>query len=217
MSAILIRSVALAVVGTAIMSPAVYAQRGFGGRAGLGVSRSAGFEYYGGRRHYAGATYLPWFYPDYYDYGPDIVEGPPPQTIVLQTPQPASQAVAPPAPVEPLVIELRGDRWVRITGYGEPQAGGELIGPEQMVAARNAQPSLPPAVLVFRDGHQEEIGKYVIIGSTIYARADYWRSGSWTRKVEIAELDVPTTLKVNQQRGAQFRLPSSPNEVMMRP
>ncbi len=199
-----------------MMSPAVCAQRGSGGRAGFGVSRSAGVGYYGGRRHYASAAYLPWFYPDYYDYGPDIVEGPLPQMIVLQTPQPASQAVAS-APVEPLVIELRGDRWVRITGYGEPQAGGELIGLEQAVAARNAQPSLPPAVLIFRDGHQEEIGKYVIIGSTIYARADYWTSGSWTRKVKIGELDVPTTLKVNQQRGAQFRLPSSPNEVMMRP
>jgi hypothetical protein len=72
-------------------------------------------------------------------------------------------------------------------------------------------------VLVFRDGHEEEIGKYVISGTTIYTSADRWSSGSWTRKVQIAALNVPATLKVNQERGAKFRLPSGPNEVMIRP
>ena len=76
---------------------------------------------------------------------------------------------------------------------------------------------LPPAVLVFRDGHQEEIGKYMITGATIYVSTDYWTSGSWTRKVQIAELDVPATLKLNQERGANFRLPSGPEEVIVRP
>jgi len=203
------------------MSPVVRAQRTFGGRPGFGVSHGGGFGHFGGRCHFASAVYLPYFYPDYYDYRPDVVEAPPPQTIVLQTPQPAPQASATTAPAEPLVIELRGNRWVRITGDGEAQAGEEWVRPET-APARDAKQSdkpstLPPAVLVFRDGHQEEIGKYVITGSTIYVRADYWTSGSWTRKVEIADLDVPATLMVNLQMGTQFRLPSSPNEVMMRP
>jgi hypothetical protein len=30
-------------------------------------------------------------------------------------------------------------------------------------------------------------------------------------------LDVPATLKLNQERGAKFSLPSGPNEVMIRP
>jgi hypothetical protein len=72
-------------------------------------------------------------------------------------------------------------------------------------------------VLVFRDGHKEEIGKYTIMGATIYANADYWSSGSWTRQVQIIELDVPATLKLNRERGAKFSLPSGPNEVMIRP
>ena len=208
-TSLVIWAMAFVVVGAAIVSPAGFAQRRFAGQAPFGVPHGRGFEHHGGR--HAGVAYLPYFYPDYYDYGPDIVE-PPPQTIVVQAPQPASQAVAPPEPAEPLVIELRGDRWVRISGYGEQQAGEP---------ARMGEPGqaavLPAAVLVFRDGHQEEIGKYVIVGSTIYARADYWTSGAWTRKVEIADLDVPSTLKVNQQRGARFRLPSSPIEVIMRP
>jgi hypothetical protein len=57
----------------------------------------------------------------------------------------------------------------------------------------------------------------MIVGTTIYTGADYWSSGSWTQKVQIAELDVTATLKLNQERGAKFSLPSGPNEVMIRP
>ena len=72
-------------------------------------------------------------------------------------------------------------------------------------------------MLVFRDGHQEEIRKYVINGATIYTSADYWSTGSWTRRVQIAALDIPATLKLNHDRGANFTLPSGPHEVMIRP
>jgi hypothetical protein len=82
-----------------------------------------------------------------------------------------------------------------------------------------AQPSqeLPPAVLVFRDGRQEEVKRYMIMGTVIYTRADYWSTGSWTRKIAIADLDVPATLRLNQGRGAKFGLPSGPDEVVVRP
>jgi hypothetical protein len=131
-----------------------------------------------------------------------------------------------------LVLELQGDHWVRLTNYSELQSGERssqpaLPGskPPSPVPAANphrtqaAEPSseLPPAVLVFRDGHNEEIRKYTIVGTTIYTTSDYWNSGSWTRKIQIADLDVPETLKLNQERGAKFTLPSGPNEVMMRP
>ena len=72
-------------------------------------------------------------------------------------------------------------------------------------------------MLVFRDGHQEEIEKYTIIGSVIYAPADYWSTGSWRRKVAIADLDIAATLKMNRERGGRFSLPSGPNEVVFRP
>jgi hypothetical protein len=72
-------------------------------------------------------------------------------------------------------------------------------------------------MLVFRDGHQEAIGRYTIMGTTIYVSTEYWTSGAWTRSVQIAELDVPATLKLNRERGANFRLPSGPEEVMIGP
>ena len=84
-------------------------------------------------------------------------------------------------------------------------------------AAPPAARELPPAVLVFRDGRTEEVSDYTIMSGTIYSKADYWSSGSWTRKIQIADLDVPATLKQNQERGLSFVLPSGPNEVVMRP
>jgi hypothetical protein len=76
---------------------------------------------------------------------------------------------------------------------------------------------IPAAVLVFRDGHTEQIRKYVITATTLSTSADYWSSGSWTRKIPIADLNVAETLKLNLQRGTGFSLPSRPGEVMMRP
>jgi hypothetical protein len=137
-----------------------------------------------------------------------------------------------PNPAESLVLELQGDHWVRLTNYGQSQTGqilqresqqassqtsASLISAARQIPVSEPPSELPPAVLVFRDGHQEEIGKYVIAGTTIYTSADYWSSGSWTRKVQIAALDIPATLKVNRERGAKFSLPSGPHEVMLRP
>jgi len=51
----------------------------------------------------------------------------------------------------------------------------------------------------------------------LYTSADYWTSGSWTRKVEIAELNIPATLKINQEHGVKFSLPSDPGEIVVRP
>jgi len=36
-------------------------------------------------------------------------------------------------------------------------------------------------------------------------------------EIQIADLDLPATLKQNQDRGVRFELPSGPDEVMIRP
>ena len=66
-------------------------------------------------------------------------------------------------------------------------------------------------------GRREEVSEYSIISGTIYSKADYWTTGSWTKKIQIADLDVPATLKINQERGLKFVLPTSPNQVVIRP
>jgi hypothetical protein len=182
------------------------------------------------RRFSSGSGFAPYFYSDY-DSDSEIVDAPTNQNVE-RTAQPASPAPVPSSP-RSLLLELQGDHWVRITNYGQSQTDGQSSEPEseqasdlpsatpantpRRISAAEPPSELPPAVLVFRDGHREEIGKYVIVASTIYTSADHWSSGSWTRKVQIVQLNVPATLKLNQERGTKFSLPSGPNEVMIRP
>jgi hypothetical protein len=174
-------------------------------------------------------NYYPYYYPDYYPYSDseDEIGEAPPAPIRAQTT--ASPPANPPEPPESLVMELRGDHWVRLTNHGsmeiagesdEPQSG-RSNGPAQakglITSVRAQAPSeLPPAVLVFRDGHQEEVAKYTIVGTSISIKTDYWNTGSWTRKIPIAELDVAATRQVNQKRDTKFSLPSRPSEVIVR-
>lgn len=172
----------------------------------------------------------PYYYPDS-DF--DSGESSKPQIVVVQAPAPAPAPPEPPAPRESVLIEWQGDHFVRSTTSARASAGAQVapdysekssspLSPTKrsMPARKNAVPSpaeLPPAVLVFHDGRQEEVSEYTIMNGTIYTKADYWTTGSWTRKTQIADLDVPATLKLNQQRGLKFVLPASPNQVVIRP
>lgn len=176
------------------------------------------------------------FYSDYLSTGYPVASQPP--LIFLQAPQ-APQAPQPdrsPAPVRPLVIELHGDRYVRVSGpetSGAEMISPNLVGPGSVapgsVAPGSVAPGLvgpetiattpdpPPAVLIFRDGHREETSGYTIANGILYTRGDDYTTGSWTRKIELSSLNLPETLKSNQSRGVRFQLPSFPNEVIVRP
>jgi hypothetical protein len=60
----------------------------------------------------------------------------------------------------------------------------------------------PSTVLIFKDGHQQEISNYAIVGSTLYELSD-----GRSKKVQLADLDLSATVKENDQRGVQFQLP----------
>jgi len=182
-----------------------------------------------GRSAYVGYASLPYYYPlDYYERSSATeslpATAPAPPVVIVRTTEPTAEA--PPPRAEPLMLELRGNHWVRITDSGESEVGGGSVGKD---SSRNPRPrsaladreipvrKVPAAVLVFRDGHQELTQKYTIIGPDIYTSADYWVGGSWTKKIPLAELDVPATLRLNRERGVRFNLPSAPNEVVVRP
>ena len=165
------------------------------------------------------------FYPGYYDYGYDDYAPPPaagPQVVVMQ-PAAAPQPPSPPTPpAEPVLIEWQGNRFVRMTLAEKNSSNAPLDYAESAkgnVIASNspAVRELPPAVLVFRDGRQQEINSYTIMNGTIFTRSDYWTTGAWNQKIQIVDLDVPATLRQNQARGLNFNLPSSANEVIVRP
>lgn len=64
-------------------------------------------------------------------------------------------------------------------------------------------PEQPSTVLVFKDGHQLEISNYAIVDTTLYDLG-----GGRTHKVALTELDLASTVKENNQRGVDFRLPN---------
>jgi hypothetical protein len=139
----------------------------------------------------------------------------------------------PPAQSQPLLIELQGDRYVRVSSVEGSENQNEAHEPVRVVAPANPVPDprpatsatihastardLTPAVLVFRDGHSEEVRDYSIVSGIMYARGDYYTDGYWNKKIELTALNLPETLKSNQARGVRFILPNAPNEVVTRP
>jgi hypothetical protein len=57
-------------------------------------------------------------------------------------------------------------------------------------------------VLVFKDGHQIEVQNYAVIGDTLYDL-----SPGRHHKILVADLDLTSTVKLNDDRGIDFRLP----------
>ena len=143
-----------------------------------------GYGYIGGW-----AYSIPYYYPADdaaygYDYvgagGPDLYSGPPPAAY-----DPSLHIVAEQPPVNPYI--------------------GDLV-PEPKVQAAPPRP-LPddkpgdPTVLVFRNGHKEQVNSYAIMGDALYV------FDNGRKKIELADLDIPATVKANDDRGVEFRLP----------
>jgi hypothetical protein len=229
-------AIPVALLATGLISISAHAQR-------RGMHRSAGAprarnsfhvgaadrsRREGHRRSFndGGLLFPGYFYADdRFDGQPDVEERPQ-ITLVAQT----VEELPPPAPakpVEPLLLEKRNGEWVRVPNGSQTAAAPAPkqesthtsgIQPGIVEPAATAPPAakLPPAAVVFRDGHIEELGKYMIEGDILYTNTDRWSTGSWTRKIPFADLDIPASLKLNKERGTKFNLPSGPNEVMIR-
>ena len=193
-----------------------------------------------GRWPLAGEGFLGYPYSDY-DYNSidpylggnseNSYESVAPQVVAQQ---PASTGVAArPTRLAPLLIEWQGDRYVRFGGaavgsaahpdyaehYRESAVTGRPTSPMQKQLAasspRDIPPKdLPPTVLVYRDGHREEIPDYAIADGVIYIRGGDWQSGAWTKHIPLSALDAAATVQANQERGAKFMLPSASNVVI---
>jgi hypothetical protein len=147
----------------------------------------------------------PYFYSDYYepsDFEYQLPEAAPPPIQV--------QVKAEPLP-DPVLLELHGSRWVKVTNFGE--SSDRALATETQIKIK----PLPPAILVYRDGRTEELSSYSIVGGSIHTKSNYWTTGVWTRTIPVADLDIPATLKENQKRGVNFELPLGPDEIMLRP
>lgn len=61
----------------------------------------------------------------------------------------------------------------------------------------------PVTVLVFKDGHRSDVENYAIVGNTLFDFADDGR----TLKIQLADLDIVATQRVNDAAGVEFKLP----------
>ena len=80
------------------------------------------------------------------------------------------------------------------------------MGPDQAAQGAPAIPSQEPGpgvptLLVFRDGHHQEVTNYAIMGQTVYV------FDKRTQKIALADLDIPATVKANDDEGVEFKVP----------
>jgi hypothetical protein len=182
-----------------------------------------------GMRHFYPPALLgtPYYYADYASQ-PVVTEAPP-QFVVVEVPAP-SAAVAPQEKAEPLLIEWRDGRYVRVRGSqaaeGEPPAqpdSADAAPVKPTTAAKRANhtqppaPDLQPVELVYRDGHREQVRGYTIADGILYASGNYWTDGYWNKKIMLSALNLPATEQASEERGVKFAWPSSPNEVVVQP
>jgi len=195
-----------------------------GARASSGFGHGVGIPFNGRSHSHSFGRGAIFFGDPFYEDYPVAPLTMPPQFVVAQPPA----AVEPPIETksEPLMIELQGNRYVRFGGTqqsperstnSEPDYSEAKAGDSPHLTERRTKPELPPTVLIFRDGHREEIPEYAIVGSTLYASGNYWQSGQWTKTIQLSALDIPATAQANHQAGVNFMLPSGPNEVVTRP
>jgi len=69
-------------------------------------------------------------------------------------------------------------------------------------APDSAPESSTPTTLVFKDGHEIEVANYAIVGQSLYDLTP-----GHHRKIALADLDIPSTQKQNDDNGAVFQLP----------
>ena len=171
-----------------------------------GANNSAGNSFH--HHHHDSDDFARGAYPVYVPY-PVVVD---PYSMYQAAPDQADQETDdPPVAQGPTVFERRTPGDVTATqsfaapSVEEPASAASDASPAQPGSA-GSQPVQPqePNVLVFRDGHQLEVQNYAIVGDFLY---DF--TPGHTRKVPLSQLDLPATVKANDDRGLDFTLPGS--------
>ena len=154
-----------------------------------GYSRGRGYGYGRGGYGYAVPYYIPL---DGYGYdyvgggaGPDLYSGPP---------------INPGDPIMHIVVEQPPMRYPSPQPDAVPGPADYAPPAQQQAAIPDAKPN-EPSVLIFRDGRNVEVSNYAIMGQTVYV------FDKQTKKIALADLDLQATIKANDDRGMEFKIP----------
>lgn len=93
-----------------------------------------------------------------------------------------------------------------VPGAAAPVAPADNGAAAAVVPATSPAPAEPEkaTVLVFLDGHRQEVGNYAIVGDKLY---DLKAGGR--RTIPLSQLDLPATRHLNEDRGTDFVVPPS--------
>lgn len=90
--------------------------------------------------------------------------------------------------------------------YQAPEQPGipprSSVPPSRPSSAQPEPPAGPPTVLVFRDRHRVQADNYAIADNKVYILDPHDR-----QTVALSDLDIPATVKENEEHGVEFRLP----------
>ncbi len=146
---------------------------------------------------FGGAYYVPYVYPGY------VMEPGVDDSMETDYAAPPTSDQSAPEPREQIRHELDALRSTVEDYRAELHSDLKRERPEPKPEVEQPAANQPKTVLVFRDGHQLEIMNYAIVGRTLYDLSE-----GRTKKVELAELDLPETVKQNDDRGVDFQLPA---------
>ena len=111
-------------------------------------------------------------------------------TRAAAVPRPGAQAAVPRPAIAPAAPAPSED--VLATKAAEPPA-----------PSITAQPS---TILIFKDGHRQQVGNYAIVGSNLFDLTPGHRM-----KIALSDLDLEATQKANEDEGIDFTLPHQPD------
>jgi hypothetical protein len=113
--------------------------------------------------------------------------------------EPDPEAEAEPDPPAPTIFEHRptSERVPDSSRYANQPAVAEDPSPADVREQI-------PVVLVYLDGHEQEVKNYAIVGPTLYDLGTFV-----AHKIPLAELNLKATIKANDDRGVEFSVPSS--------
>ena len=175
----------------------------------------------GHHHHHAGnnQNYYPYYVPYYVPYYPatDYEEPVAEDAVAVQEPLDAYEG-------GPTIFDRRGSgarapndyvaERPKVSVPRPPAQDPTPDDPPPAASARVADPpvapepvvALQPTILIFKDGHKQQIGNYAILGSNLYDLTPGRR-----QKVALTDLDLAATQKANDDEGNDFRLPQLPD------
>jgi hypothetical protein len=172
----------------------------------------------GNRNHFrnngfGGYSGYPYYYP-YYGYG---------DTSNMDNSQPANNYEQPADDEAPGLTVFERRRNYQLIGDSpqyqrerQAQRATDARDEEKSVAKNDGggvtAPAAPPeevisTILIFRDGSQREIRNYALMGNGIYDLSV--KPGQGKMKIMLADLDIPATIAANDQRGIDFKVPTT--------